>query len=265
MVAKDRLFLYSVIRYVPDPVRDEAVNVGVIMRSEEKSSGKPEFYYKVVEDYSKFRRVPAVSLLKEAVRKLVSEYKPTETLQSLSKRMEHKIRLTEPRAILVDNADGSIKQLFDSFVSMLPRHRVERPFPTRVREKIWEMIIGVGGQKKHPLCGKYGRHTFDYTFKNKDDMFIDVINFSKYGGPDAVKVFDWNAIDFMKVLKYGPCSFILVMLIQDDSDYKEIGGHHLEAERILKARGYQFITLMEDGTWERDLDAFISRMTVHRK
>lgn len=128
----DRALRYSVLKFVPDPVRDEAVNLGLVMAATDESWFRAEF----LRTFAKVRALgglPAVAYARALVRDLEAEvpmdgsqsrlFLPAERLDSLlanvqssDRRSRGRVRATEPHAAVTDNPDELFEDLFRELI-----------------------------------------------------------------------------------------------------------------------------------------------------
>ncbi|CAI9832586.1 hypothetical protein IBTHAUMO2_870001 [Nitrosopumilaceae archaeon] len=254
MGTKQRLFKYSVIKYVPDDVRDEAINVGVLLRSTEDK----KFDHKVVTNFGKFRKIPDAPILKEALEKLINEYDGAESLEDMYKKMNHKIRLSIPRSMMVNNLEEDKKALFDEFVSVRDDPAKES-VPDMIRQHIWDSIKSKDGATYNkPVKGKESTFVFDYYYKNGDPKFVSVMAFTSIHALNKTKAFDWSVLDIMNVHKYKIGSF-LPLLVEPRGHHtgNTARGYYDQAVGILDDRGYHFSCVNGNDSWRDKVDSFL--------
>lgn len=127
-------FVYSVVRFVPHPVRDEAINVGVVLVSpsgehvlhkftrafRSKLSAlapdvNPGMVERALSDFqARFPRDLAQAPLGSEAEPLTED-----ALLELSMRYGYQVRFTPPRPIAVKEPERSLAQLFDEYVGTI--------------------------------------------------------------------------------------------------------------------------------------------------
>lgn len=250
-MARQRLFKYSVIKYVPDDIRDEPVNVGVLLRSAEGG----EFVHRIASDLESWE-IPDAPILREALDKLVAEYDGTEPLEEMSKRMRYKIRLTPPRSMVAGDVKRDGEALFNEFVG--GGHYVGTPVPDAIRRHVWDVIGPMNGLADVPVSGRSGTFTFDYGYEDGGPRLVSIIPFGDGRALDRTKALDWSVSDIMAARRYGIGSFrpLLVMprgIHREEAAWRD----YSEAEGILGSRGYRFAGVDADGGWRDAVDALL--------
>lgn len=106
---------YSIVKYVADHVRDEPVNIGVLVESADNRHHDSEF----ITGFSSIRAASEPSsFLQSVVEKIRNENARGMPLDEMEARHSRKIRLSPPRSILVDDLRKDTRMLFSRFVSI---------------------------------------------------------------------------------------------------------------------------------------------------
>ena len=123
---------FSLIRYVPDPVKNEFVNIGVLLREAETpgvaNAGKTELRF--TRDWRRVRCVDPyadVSML-EALEDELHERltRSPELLGHLSDSLSNVVQITEPKACLAETFQTQIEQLMRLYVEAHKESRDQR-------------------------------------------------------------------------------------------------------------------------------------------
>jgi hypothetical protein len=125
--------VYSVIRFVPDPARDEAVNIGLLAGSDESN----EWSARTVGNWQRARAIddaralPEVSAHIQLLTSLLDEYTrsheqlapaplPPEVseawLRQLADSSRNVLQFTSPRPVVADSAEGALDLLWDELI-----------------------------------------------------------------------------------------------------------------------------------------------------
>ncbi len=158
--------VYSVIRYVPDPIRGEFINVGAVVGSDESS----EWLVRQVENPTRARRLdergslPAVwSFIDRIGRSVDAHEEAIEAprldgedrllsegwLEDLHRRHTNIVQVSAPMPIVADNAAEALDTIFEELVVDPERH--------------------AGGENKHPALAAVRRAYHDAGLeKNRD-------------------------------------------------------------------------------------------------
>jgi hypothetical protein len=206
-------FQYSVIRYVPNVVRDEAVNVGVLVRSVAYST----FAFKFLPRSSVVRRLwPSAdqrlvshlerglrltlkgtqgSLL-EPERGLLARFGSPGAPDFISRARDEfngNLQLTELRGFRSDSLETALKWIYSTYVEepagLARPVNYQAMAPLRTRERLWnafekrELIRPHGGaQKSMRLSGKHAPWTFDLGYQNGT---LNLVNSLALNAPTA--------------------------------------------------------------------------------
>lgn len=124
---------FFLIRYVPDVVKGEFVNIGVLLR-EAAGTGVRAPEIRFTRDWSRLRCLHAdadLALLEgleqeiaERLREGTSEREPKTVLELLEDSLSNSLQMTGPRATLAENAATEIEQLMRMYVDPLRGPRV---------------------------------------------------------------------------------------------------------------------------------------------
>lgn len=173
---------FTVVQYVPDPVREERVNVGVIVMAD------GEIHSKFVRNWSRVRLLGGedLSFLRNFAKQVGGSTSPQlalpgvgsltltpEDIRQMSSRWLNSIQLTEPRASLL-SADELLQDV-------ARRYLIERPSPRhsyRDRRKAAQLAFQsldravkqqereVSVERNQRVKGELDEHVFDVTLTN---------------------------------------------------------------------------------------------------
>lgn len=120
-------FEFFLVRYVPDPVKDEFVNIGVLLRD----AAQPEMaQVRFTKDWGRVRCVDPdadVAMLEameaEMQRRLVEDSAPL--MKTIEDSFSHQLQMTQPKACLAENMAAEMEELMRLYVE--PRKEKARP------------------------------------------------------------------------------------------------------------------------------------------
>jgi hypothetical protein len=132
---------FFVVRYVPDLVKGEFVNIGVLLREISQSTNGPmPMRVRFTRDWSRVRCVDASAdldlfedLEQHLARHLAEGYtdlEPTALLSVLESSLSNSIQMTEPRAALAENLTTELEQLMRLYVEPM-----QQPGPAKGTRK----------------------------------------------------------------------------------------------------------------------------------
>ncbi len=124
---------FFLVRYVPDPVKNEFVNIGVLLRE----AGRPETAWQPImvrftRDWARVRCVDPdadiemLEAMETEMRRRLSEAgaETTPLLQTIEDSFSHLLQMTEPKACLAENMAAEMDQLMSLYVE--PRRQKAR-------------------------------------------------------------------------------------------------------------------------------------------
>ncbi len=122
---------FQLIRYVPDPVRNEFVNIGVLLRASQEGQSELRFTH----DWARVRcldpdaDIPMLEALESEVGQRLSS-PPSETtrpiMQLLEESLSHGVQLTRAKGYLAETFVSAIEDLMRRYVDPPPRERSRR-------------------------------------------------------------------------------------------------------------------------------------------
>lgn len=131
-MANSSVVYYSIIQYVPDPTRDERMNVGVVVTDDVGAIGRAKF----VRDWSRARQFGKedMTFLRDFAHALVQELQAQlpmlssvtrwdlERLRKFSVEWRNSIQISEPRASTL-TPERLVEEVYEKFVKGLPPRR----------------------------------------------------------------------------------------------------------------------------------------------
>jgi len=182
-----KVFQYSIVRYVPDVIRDEAVNVGVLVRAAEGQ----RFAFKFLPRSATVRKLwPGAdqALVRNFERQLTScsekdeplgragRVKDSEFFDKARSEFNGNLQLTPPRAATGENIEQVLKRAYQT--SVAEPGLGTRPInyqmiaPYRLRQRLWtafqkrDLLRPGRVTKELVLQGKHAPWTFDLGYEN---------------------------------------------------------------------------------------------------
>ena len=178
-----KTFEYTVARFVSDPLRDEPVNIGVIIHE----SSKKISYGKFLDNFRIFKqRNPKVNC--NALQAIVDGYRGENKIDSqdyltrLWKECIYSLRFTKPQLIEANSTEEALVYLFNDFISIESKkktrpHLSRGQLKSRIRKRIIEAEIDQW-VKINPRVPGQRAFSFDYGFVNgKVNDLIHAISF----------------------------------------------------------------------------------------
>lgn len=182
-------YAYSVVRFVPDPVRGEYVNVGVVAGSDDAS----EWQLRTLENQKRARSLDDKGLLPlvwgfiddigrkidqydEAVQTSlfeVEDEKPSEKwLEQLSLESRNVIQLSEPAVVVAESVDEALDILFGQFIIEPEARRFpykkKHPALAAIRRSYREAGLEIQKhfEERAYVMGRHHKERFDFVVAN---------------------------------------------------------------------------------------------------
>jgi hypothetical protein len=252
---------YSVVRYVPDPIADERINVGVVV------FGEGMLRTKFIRRWSRLRGFGGgedTGFLRDFVRDIEHAQKTlldgasqpwtAETLKRVSARWKNSIQLSEPRASL-DSPDDLLRDAARTFLrDEQPRQRgrdrrtAASIGAQSVTAALRERGIAPGGlvKRKAAITGRVEPHTFDLVVANGKPFFAaEGLSFES-ADPDSInaeiEALAWAVDDVKKELRALPVAILALPPRRENAAYRR-------AEKVFTSLKANFVPESDVKKW----------------
>lgn len=190
----------SIIKYVPDVVKDESVNVGLMFHCwNEKflmckfSSPKInkiksldptadlDFIQSMIDDLE-----IQYNIMNRTLDKLIdnSEYANPNFLQKMSKTHSNNLRFSEPKALIAANIESEIDRAFEQYVGVEEKHVKKQPIEARNMKSVLKKefanrkLLNTVVKKDVTVKGKFDDDIkFDFGYLNGKTNYIQNLSF----------------------------------------------------------------------------------------
>ena len=258
-----RTYVYWVLRYVPNLVRDESVNIGILLYDPlEKRIG-----VRIIEDPREFARVrrlhPNVDI--ELLRALHGEFEariaehhddPEAYIRELEENLSNALQLSPRKGLLAERLDLELGRLYREQVEPPYRGQPVKDFPEtrpRIRARITEVFRSAGVLNRMEQSVAIEQFTYkddplrlDYAYwRNRTRGFLHALTLSR--DPAQAKVLAYTA-DRIRA-KLPEAEFTAVTEIEPRPDNRR----HQFVARLLTS---QAITILPIA----DLDEFATQL-----
>jgi hypothetical protein len=184
---------YCIIRYVPDLVRNEGVNIGLALEIENNGETRKQFRF--AESFQRAAKLDPITKtalleknIKAAIEQINKESEVLDLTSLISNFSGGKVQLTEARFALLDDIERELEGLFAQFVIDEKEERHHGKTDPILKKEVRETLrrVGINGDRvkystnKEPvfLKGKISRHLFDMSIQvNHHHDFIRCISF----------------------------------------------------------------------------------------
>ncbi len=198
-------FSYSVIKFIPDPVKDERVNIGVIVVDNDGNTK-----LKFITNF-KFLHTRYFSDDFDLLEIIISNYgkndeKNPKYIESLYENSlkDHRIKVDSPRAIISESIDAAVKKVYSNMISV-PEIKHSSKMVYSLDNNISNILYDKIKMPKqyvkrfHLVSGNKTRRKFDYVFMNGHVTdILQRISFDvaeKEQALQRVKSFDYDSSD----------------------------------------------------------------------
>ncbi|MDE1818694.1 MAG: DUF3037 domain-containing protein [Thaumarchaeota archaeon] len=164
-------YSYVIARFVPDIVKNEPVNVGVLVQSGDKI-----IEGKFIENFRSLgQRYKDVNV--KALQGIIDSFRDTHQVQShnyltnIAKDFQYQLVFSNPKSIVAGSPKAALDELYDLVISVEPRKTTKKTL-TRldlkllVRKEIEEKLEKQWIVRKHIIKGPKDDFAFDFAFKN---------------------------------------------------------------------------------------------------
>lgn len=175
MLTQESACQYVVVRYVPDDVRSEPINIGIIAQSPKEGRIDQRF----VTRFSRLsNRVPDANVelvrtfIKMVTEGLESHRTDPTFLSTLESSSHHQFQYSAVRGLLTESFDEEVEQLFDRFVSIeRPREKKEsvsrESVKKTLRQEIARFKLTPLVEESYMVEGQQDEFVFDFAFGMK--------------------------------------------------------------------------------------------------
>ncbi|MGA7522418.1 MAG: DUF3037 domain-containing protein [Acidobacteriaceae bacterium] len=149
---------FSLVRYVPDPVKDEFVSIGVLLREATAADNAPGLQVRFTKDWARVRCVDpdADTDMLEAMetemrrRLLESDADAPSLMKTIEDSFSHLLQITAPKAFLPENLAAGMDQLMHLYVeprrekvrhALSGRAAIVRSLRTHFEQvRVWDLL-----------------------------------------------------------------------------------------------------------------------------
>ena len=206
-----QLFRYAVIRYVPDHVRDEATNLGIVL----SPAGGGISTMKMV-SHETLRRLckegrGQAEMLEMVASNIAAECRKGVPMERMVKKYIQRIRLSESLPTMAADPVEEVEDLFKRFVSIKDVVSNKGSVLRLIRNHMWNAIKDEGGRKNVEVAGRRGTSVFDFAYTNGSARLIHFVDLASRDGAKSVRLFDWYASDVIDGGRYKAGAFVPVL------------------------------------------------------
>lgn len=258
---------YLVVKYVENKIKDEPMNVGIILQSQKSH----EIFTKFVGDFSRIRsghlnkpqRIILDSLIDELKDSIDMLDKNEKTLESIVKNNQDGLRFTDIRGALASNVQNELEYLYDEYMNVsteqpytISTARIINEALNHLHKELYEYEI----RKEFHVKGKMSNFVFDLMIKGNKPKYIHAISFDERGALDKTKLFDWSAKDSIIEDDNLSNEDFVPILAQPSTNlhtYNSVIERYEDGVNILTAGGYPIVNYDTGNTWKERLKKWL--------
>lgn len=258
---------YLVIKFIEDEVKDEPINVGILLQSQDSN----EILSKFITNYSRLKianlRHPSRTILEGLLNRLedsISSTSPDEhTLNKIVDSFQGKLRFTDIRGSLTDNPHDELDYLYNRYMSISGLEEYAKITSGRIVKEILSIIRlrQYDIRREYLVYGKKSHFVYDLALFGNINRFVHTISFDERGALARTKVFDWSVKDTIeRDTNLSPVNFIPVVAepSSDSPTYERVIEKFKDALQILTASNYPTITYQTGESWKKKLHEIVN-------
>jgi hypothetical protein len=123
---------FQLLRYVPDPVRNEYVHIGVLLRTAEPGDVSIRSEIRFTRDWRRVRCLDPdadtglLESMESELRRRIQQEPKGKLMRILDESLSLNVQMTEPKAYLAESLPAGMEELMRIYVDPPPRERVSR-------------------------------------------------------------------------------------------------------------------------------------------
>lgn len=246
---------YFVAKYIGDEIRDEPINIGVLLQSHTN-----ETKFKFITHCSKIRTASEEpTFLKQILENIQNEISKSGEhgmLDKIVSKYQGKVRFTEPRGTLVKSLDDELASLYNRFISIEKQSETIRPINITFVKKSVESFLHK--LKKSIIPNKWfetqpGRFKWNFFIENQH--LLHSISFNVKTALQTTKLFDWHARDLIERKKFVQKNFLAMILEprEENPQYSKLMAQYKESQKIWNSRSYELFKFDTVGKWQKEI------------
>ncbi|MHB1907755.1 MAG: DUF3037 domain-containing protein [Nitrososphaerales archaeon] len=260
---------YVVLKYIPDLVRDEPINIGVIVQSQRNYNIVSEF----ITDF-KFRHLEErldinAEFLKEVTANIRESYLNRsdgslfEKMNSLTKVFGGQVKITTPRVTLARDLNKEVSNLFETFISIKHLPTFEREIThKRILIDVYEYVSNYNSRIKKNVLVKGEKSSIDFSLGLLEEShFFQTISFDELQASTRAKILDWSIKDIISAndkIKEDNFGAIVARPLKANPRYEDKQEEFEQGMRILDNGKYNLVVYDKDSeAWKNKIKQLI--------
>lgn len=266
---------YSIIQYVPNPIADERINIGIVAFNDQLVRTKFVQSWKRVRCFAiSDGDLDYLQEFKNKINKLASlgllfadstedKSQNLERLNKISRSWGNSVQFTEPRGSLED-PDTLLKDIFQDLLiepstANAPVFRDRQGAVKVARGKIRKVLEGFGKEAKeyykkdHKLKGNHGDNKFDVAVANgKTFLAAQGISFEVQTPEQTISSTSWIISDVKKLQPNTPLGVIMLPPIEESPYFDQTKKAYKDCQSRFRSLGADVIEEKDVESWTHD-------------
>jgi hypothetical protein len=258
---------YIVARYVEDDVRDEPVNLGIIVQSQKDYETICKFIthysYKNLCGSANIKKSLVAGIMKKIEDEVSSMESNKNVLNEIMARYGGKIRFTEPRGTLAEDLSDEAYSLFDRYVSIKRGYELKKLPITHysIRHNVSKYLHRLGKPIRTALLIEGMKSRFRYDIVLRSQMqFFHAISFEEVHALERTKLFDWAVKDTMPKYRIHEENFGAIVSEPSPHNprFEKQREQFKEGIKILSTSGYLLVAYEKDSDrWKKKISELV--------
>lgn len=266
---------YSIIQYVPNPIADERINIGIVafnnqlVKTRFVKSWKRVKCFAINDNDIDFLKEFQVKMEKLAsLGLLFSEHTEDKNqnlnrLNKVAQSWGNSIQFTEPKGSLED-PDTLLEDIFDTLLieppeSRSPYFRDRSAAVKTVRRKVRTVLEEFGKEAKeyykkdYKLDGHYSGHKFDVAVANGKTYFAaQAISFEIQTTEQVISSTSWMITDVKKIQPETPLGVMVLPPKMESPNYEQIKEIYCKSKSMYMSLGAEVVEENDIESWTHD-------------
>lgn len=255
---------YLVAKYVGDDIRDEPINVGIILQSRNTYEIKLRFITHFAKIRTATEEPQFLRQVLENIQNELARSRDKNALENIVSKYHGKIRFTDPRATVTEALDDETNSLYNRFISIETQPMITtRPLSIMtVKSNISKFFSRVHKPiiKDKWFEGQPGKFKWNFFIASKH--LLHSISFNTDNALQTTKLYDWHARDLIEHKKlFIETNFSAIILEprKDHPKYPKLWEAFKESKKIWDSRDYSLINYDEENDWQKQLTKIITQ------
>lgn len=266
---------YSIIQYVPNPIADERINIGIVAFNNQLVKTRFVKSWKRIRCFAlNDSDITLLQEFQEKMQKLASlgllfseniedKIENLDRLNKVAQSWGNSIQFTEPKGSL-DDPDTLLKDIVDTLLiepiePQVPLFRDRQTAVKVVRKKIKDVLKEFGKdaeeyyKKDYRLTGHYDRHKFDVAVANGKTYFAaQAISFEIQTTEQVISSTSWMISDVKRMQPNIPLGIIILPPNKESPYFEQVEEIYKQSKSTYLSLGAEVVEENNIESWTHD-------------